>query len=200
MVLFKEGNSRKRSRGRPGFTLIVVILVVAFLLSVGIALLSVTGTAPKMADNIRYQEQALSAAEAGFDLSWEDLDSSVSTGQLSSFEEKYLKDPAGIDLPTAANYYRKLTDAELLSLLDPDGDGTCNYQNVLAFKETFQPSLLSGQVPLTYTVFLIDDEAGGGTPDNTDVIMVCIGTAGSGPSLTTSRLEIVLQAESAVGP
>jgi hypothetical protein len=200
MVLLKEGNSRIRTQGRPGFTLIVVILVLAFLMSVGIALLSVTGTTPRIANNIRYQEQALGAAEGGFDLAWENLENSFSSGQLSSFEDKYLKDPAGIDLPTASNYYRKLTDAELLSLLDPDGDGTCDYQNVLAFKETFQPSLLSGQVPLTYTVFLIDDEAGGGTPDNTDVMMVCIGTAGSGPSLTTSRLEIMLQAESTIGP
>jgi len=188
-----------KRKAQPGFGLIVVILVLAFLLSVGIGLLSITGAGPKLAGNVRSQEQAFNAAEAGFDLSWAQLDFAFNNGEMTSFDGQYLKSPAGIDLPSATNYFRKLTDLELLSLLDADKDGVADYANVLFFRDTFQPLGSIRDPLLTYTIFLIDDEAGGGTLDNTDALMVCIGTVGSGPSLTTSRLEIVIAVESPGG-
>ena len=188
---------KRKGKARSGFALIVVILVLAFLLSVGIGLLSVTGAGPKLAGNVRSQEQALNAAEAGFDLSWAQLEFAFNNGEMTSFDGQFLKDPAGIDLPSSANYFRKLTDLEILTLLDADKDGTADYANVLFYKDTFQP--LGTENILTYTIFLIDDEAGGGTLDNTDALMVCIGTSGSGPSLTTSRLEIAIAVESPGG-
>jgi hypothetical protein len=195
----REKTEKRKGMARSGFALIVVILVLAFLLSVGIGLLSITSAGPKLAGNVRSQEQALNAAEAGFDLAWAQLEFAFSNGEIASFDGQYLKDPAGIDLPADVNYFRKLTDSELLNLLDADKDGVADYPNVLFFRDTFQP-LGSIQDPLlTYTIFLIDDEAGGGTLDNTDALMVCIGTAGSGPSLTTSRLEIVIAVESPGG-
>jgi hypothetical protein len=190
-------HEKRKGKRRSGFALIVVILVLAFLLSVGIGLLSITSAGPKLAGNVRSQEQALNAAEAGFDLSWAQLDFAFNNGEMTSFDGQYLKDPAGIDLPSSVNYFRKLTDLELLNLLDADKDGVADYPNVLYFRDTFQP--LGSENILTYTIFLIDDEAGGGTLDNTDALMVCIGTAGSGPSLTTSRLEIVIAVESPGG-
>jgi len=192
-----KGRARHPRTGnfRPGFTLIIVILVIAFLLSVGIALLSVTGAGPRLAANVRSQEQALNAAEAGFDMAWETLEAAFTNGEYVSFDGQYLRDPAGVDLPQSENYFRRKTDPEMLYLLDADLDGVADYPGVLFLKETFHP-LGSIQNPLlTYTVFLIDDEAGGGAPDNTDVLLVCIGTSGSGPSLTTSRLEILIGVE-----
>jgi len=194
----EKTNKQNKSR-RPGFALIVVILVLAFLLSVGIGLLSITSAGPKLAANVRSQEQALNAAEAGFDLSWSQLQFAFNNGEMTSFEGKYLEAPAGIDLPSSENYFRKLTDLEVLNLLDTDKDGKADDPNVLFYRDTFQPLGSIRNPLLTYTIFLIDDEAGGGTADSSDALLVCIGTAGSGPSLTTSRLEIVIAVESPGG-
>ncbi len=191
-------NKRKSLSGqtgrRQGFTLIVVILVLAFLLSVGVALLSVTGTGPRLADNVRMQEQALNAAEAGFDSAWHNLGFAFESGEFSNFDGLYLKDPTGIDLPDSENYFRKMTDLEMLSLLDQDGDGTADYPGVLFFKQTYLP--VGGEsAQLRYTVFLIDDEAAGGPLDHSDVLLVCIGTSGTGSRTTTSRLEVLIGVE-----
>ncbi len=190
---------KRGEKGRSGIALIVVVLVLAFLLSVGIGLLSITAAGPKLAANVRAQEQALNAAEAGFNLAWSQLESAFSNGEIMSFDGQCLKDPSGIDLPAATNYFRKMTDLEILNLLDADRDGTADYSSVLFYRDTFQPLGQIRDPLLTYTVFLIDDEAGGGTPDSTDALMVCIGTSGSGPSLTTSRLEISIAVESPGG-
>ncbi|MBM3297985.1 MAG: hypothetical protein FJY83_10370 [Candidatus Aminicenantes bacterium] len=184
-----------KAGSRAGFTLIIVILVLAFLLSVGIALLSVTTAGPRMADNVRSQGRALNAAEAGFDSAWEALETAFTNGEFTSFEGQYLKDPTGVDLPNSDNYFRKKTDLEMLSLLDPDDDGVADFPGVLFFKQTFHPLGSPQNELLTYTVFLIDDEAAGGVQDNTDVLLVCIGISGSGPSPTTSRLEVLIGAE-----
>ncbi|OGD17557.1 MAG: hypothetical protein A2Y69_09615 [Candidatus Aminicenantes bacterium RBG_13_59_9] len=184
----KSGRSR-------GFTLIIVILVLAFLLSVGVALLSVTGAGPRLADNVRTQEQALNAAEAGFDSAWGNLGLAFEDGEFTSFDGIYLKDPEGVDLPTSENYFRKKTDWEMLSLLDQDGDGAADYTGVLFYKQYFLPLGSESNSGLTYTVFLIDDEAAGGAMDHTDVLLVCIGTSGRGSRSTTSRLEILIGVE-----
>lgn len=190
-----QARHQRGAKSRPGFTLIIVILVIAFLLSVGIALLSVTSAGPRLAANVRSQEQALNAAEAGFDMAWETLEAAFTNGEYMSFDGQYLKDPAGVDLPQSENYFRRKTDLEMLSLLDADRDGVADYPGVLFLKETFHPLGSIRNPLLTYTVFLIDDEAAGGAADNTDVLLVCIGTFGSGPSLTTSRLEILIGVE-----
>ena len=54
-------------RFKQGSSLIVVILVMAFMLSVGIALLTITGVAPKISGSVRNQEEAFNVAEAGFE-------------------------------------------------------------------------------------------------------------------------------------
>jgi hypothetical protein len=50
-------------------------------------------------------------------------------------------------------------------------------------------------IPRGITCFLIDDEAAGGLPDASDVLLVCIGTAGTGNTMSTTRLEIELVIE-----
>jgi hypothetical protein len=186
-------SDRPSARRESGFTLIVVILVLAFLMGVGLAVMAVTRTGPKISDNIRGQDQALNAAEAGFDKAWSAMCNAFDYENWTSFDMHYLKEPAGIDLPTSDNYFRKLGDLELLALLDPDGDGAANYENVIFFKQSFV--LPDTGIPadyLTYTVFLIDDEAGSGIVDPGDCLMVVIGTAGTAKMLSTTRLEIEL--------
>jgi len=52
----------QHARHEKGSGLIIVILVLAFLLAVGTALISVTGINSKVAGNIRTQHQAFNAA------------------------------------------------------------------------------------------------------------------------------------------
>jgi hypothetical protein len=114
----------------------------------------------------------------------------------TSFDGRYLIDPTGIDLPQDANYFRYMTDQELLNVLDQDGDGNPDYSNVIYYKVEYIPTSGGGTDPrYTYTAFLIDDEAAGGIPDHGDALLVCIGTAGTGQRMSTSRLEILLAVE-----
>lgn len=176
-----------------GAGLIVVILVMAFLVSVGIALITVTGTGSRVAANVRAQQEAFNAAEAGFDAAWIAVEDQFLNAAWTSFEGNTLVDPTGIDIPLDVNYFRKLTDQEVFDLLDADGDGTPDYGNIIFFKQEYVPLSGGGTDPrYTYTAFLIDDEAGGGTPEPFDVLLVCIGTAGTGSSMTTSRIEAEL--------
>lgn len=185
---------KKRDSGaEKGAGLIVVILVMAFMVSVGIALITVTGTGSRVAGNIRAQQEAFNAAEAGFDAAWIAVEDQFLNGAWMSFEGNTLVDPTGIDLPLDVNYFRKLTDEQVFDLLDADGNGTPDYGNIVFFKQEYVPLSGGGTDPrYTYTAFLIDDEAGGGTPDPFDVLLVCIGTAGTGSSMTTSRIEVEL--------
>lgn len=179
-----------------GSGLIVVILVMAFLVTIGVALITVTGIGSRVAGNVRSQQQAFNAAEAGFDAAWITIEDSFINESWIHFDGHYLTDPTGIDLPMDVNYFRKLTDLELLNLIDNNGDGMADYSNVIFCKQEFIPAQGGGTDPrYTYTAFLIDDEAGGGTPDPRDALLVCIGTAGIGPKMSTSRLEIVLAVE-----
>ena len=179
-----------------GSGLIVVILVMAFLVTVGIAVITVTGVGSRVAGNIRSQHNAFNAAEAGFDAAWIAIEDSFLEEAWTSFDGHYLVDPNGIDIPLDVNYFRKLTDLELLNLLDSNDDGTPDYSNIIFFKQEFIPAQGGGTDPrYTYTTFLIDDERGGGTSDPGDALLVCIGTAGTGTTMTTSRIEVVLAVE-----
>jgi hypothetical protein len=188
---------KQRNPGREkGSGLIVVILVMSFLVTVGIAVITVTGVGSRVAGNIRAQHNAFNAAEAGFDAAWIAIEDSFLTEAWTSLDGHYLVDPTGIDLPLDVNYFRKLTDQELLTLLDSNDDGTPDYANIIFFKQEFIPAQGGGTDPrYTYTAFLIDDERGGGVSDPSDALLVCIGTAGTGTTMSTSRLEVVLAVE-----
>jgi hypothetical protein len=185
--------NNQRTRKDNGVGLIILIIVMAFLLAVGIIFLYVTGTGPEVAGNIRLQEQAFNAAEAGFDNSWSQIEDYFIASGWTSFDGHYTQQPAGIDLPLENGYFRKLTDEELLSALDQNNDGNPDDPNVIFYKVPYVVNT-SGSLDLryTFTSFLIDDEAGGGTPDPGDALLVCIGTVQTGSAVTTSRLEINL--------
>ncbi len=117
--------------------MIVVILVMAFLVTVGIAVITVTGIGSRVAGNVRAQLQAFNVAEAGFDAAWIAVEDFFLDETWTSFDGHYLVDPAGIDLPMDDNYFRKLTDRELLNLLDSNDDGTPDYNNIIFFKQEF---------------------------------------------------------------
>jgi hypothetical protein len=181
------------SNHEKGIGLIIIVMVLAFLLTIGLGLLTVTRTGPAVAGNIRLQEQAFNAAEAGFDAAWVTIEDFFATGAWTNFAGRYLKDPTGIDMPTDDFYYRKFTDEELLSLFDTDGDGSADYDNVIFYKQPFIPADSGGLDPrYTYTVFLVDDEMGGGEPDSSDALLVCIGVVQVGSNMTTSRIEVEL--------
>jgi len=195
----KKNRFRKKRRihgEEKGSGLIVVILVMAFLVTVGIAVITVTGIGSRVAGNVRAQQQAFNVAEAGFDAAWVAVEDFFLDQSWTSFDGHYLVDPTGIDLPLDASYFRKLTDRELLNLLDVNDDGTPDYDNVIFFKQEFIPAQGGGtDSRYTYTAFLIDDERGGGGSDPIDALLVCIGTAGTGSTMTTSRIEVVLAVE-----
>ncbi|MFQ6083328.1 MAG: pilus assembly PilX N-terminal domain-containing protein [Candidatus Aminicenantia bacterium] len=179
-----------RFKDKSGSALIIALLMVAFLSSVGVLLLLVTGTGPKVAGNVALQGRAFNAAEAGFDAAWAQVEGNFEQDTWVDFDNHYLTEPTGIDLPSDDNYFRKLTDLEILNLIDPDGDGNPDVANVIFFRQAYIPDSDSPDGmnhDYTYTVFLIDDEAGSGTADPLDALLVCIGTS---PLNTTKRLEI----------
>lgn len=188
---------KQRDRAwEKGSGLIIVILVMAFLVTVGIAVITVTGVGSRVAGNLRTQHNAFNAAEAGFDTAWITIEDFFLDEAWTSFDGHYLVDPAGIDIPQDVNFFRRLTDRELLDMLDPGGDGTADYGNVIFYKQPFVPDQEGGTDPLyTYTAFLMDDDRGGGWSDPTDALLVCIGTAGTGSSMTTTRIEVKLAIE-----
>jgi len=186
-------NNQPHPVHEKGMGLIVVIMVLAFLQIIGFTLLMVTGTGSKVAGNVRTQQMAYNAAEAGFDVGWTTIEESFAEGDWNAFDGHYLTEPTGIDDPQSDNYFRKLTDLELLELIDPDEDGMPDISYVVFCR---QPYIKIGgseyKTTHTYTVFLIDDEAGSGTPDPSDALLVCIGCVGTGSKMTTTRLEIEL--------
>jgi len=198
----------KKKNQPSGSGLIAVILVLAFMLTVGVAVLTVTSSGPKVSATMRYQEEAFNAAEAGFDATRMTMEDSLAAGTWGSFGDHYLTSPPGIDIPFEnmnlatpnPNYFRRLTDEQILGLLDQDQNGQAdNPLQVVFFEEPFVYDR-SGNLDLRYryTVFLIDDEAGFSTNDPSDFLMVCIGVVRSGPGisdriLATSRLEIEIE-------
>jgi len=183
--------NRQTSGKERGVTLIIVIIVIAFLLAVGVLVLYITGTGPVVAGNLRLQEQAFNAAEAGFDNAWAQIEGSFVAAGWTNFDGHYVTLPTGVNDPLDVNYFRKLTDEELLAAI------TVSDPNIIFYKIPFvlTPSGTQDR-RYSYTAFLIDDEAGGGDPDPFDALLVCIGTVQTGNSMTTSRLEIGLAIES----
>lgn len=182
--------SLRRERGSG---LIAIIMIVAFMLAVGMLLLAVTGTSPKVSDSLRLQGMAFDAAEAGFNAAWTVLNDRFNSGMMMSFAGQYRTSYGGVadvldapfypPLTATANpsYFRSLTDDQIIAdcLAHPDA------------------SLIFNSEPLaidprcSYTVFLINDEAPGTmTPNDNDAILLCIGR---GPRNTTKRLEIVIE-------
>jgi hypothetical protein len=193
-----QPNKKKNNMSdhEKGMGLIVVILVLSFMLTTGIVLVTITGTGSKVTGNIRWQEQAFNAAEAGFDSTYLAIEDFFAGKSWTSFDGHYLIDPVGIDIPLDDYYFRKKTDAEVLDLLDPTGDGIPDYANVIFYKTPFIPDGAGGfDTRYTYTAFLIDDEKGGGTPDPGDVLLICIGAVQLGDTLITSRVEVELVIE-----
>jgi len=192
-------------RAERGSGLIVIIVVIAFLLTVGVMVVTVTSTGPKVSGNVRNQEEAFNAAEAGFDASRKQIENLLMNGTWAGFEGHCLVDPTGIDVPPRDSapspyYFRSLSDEELLGLIDPDGNGLPDLPNTIFFQQSFtKTSAGADDLRYTYTTFLINDEAGGGSYDPNDVLLVTIGVVRAGSRVVaTSRLEIVL-AMQAVG-
>jgi hypothetical protein len=190
----KMGFDGKKEKGSA---LVVVLLVLAFLQIVGIVLLTVTSSGPKVAENVRAQQQASNAAEAGFDAVWASIEELFALGTWVNFDGHYFVEPTGIDNPQSSNYFRKLTDAEILSLIDPDGDKTPNLNNVYCFRQSFiQKVDGSADTRFSFTAFFIDDEAGGGVSEPEDALLVCIGVVEMGKNITTTRIEVEVVLES----
>jgi len=184
---------RKRFTPR-GAGLIVVMIIISFLLAVGVVLMTITGSGPKIAGNVRQYQEAFNAAEAGFDMSWLSIEDRFANGAWTSFDAQYLNMPAGIDQPNQPGYFRRQSDQQLLTLIDPEADGTPNLNNVLFCNQPFI-HLGGGQLDprYTYTAFLVDDEVGSGTTDPRDAMLVLIGCVRAGTDIvSTARLEVVL--------
>ncbi len=171
-------HSRERGSG-----LIVVIMIVAFMLAIGMLLLTVTGASPKASDSMRLQGMAFDAAEAGFNSAWIVLNDAFLNKVYESFGSHYRTQfggAEGLDDPLSPFYFRKLTDEQIVA--DVADDPT---------NAMFNSEVLATDPRCTFTVFLINDEAPGTiASDDNDCILVCIGR---GPRNTYKRLEIVIE-------
>jgi hypothetical protein len=178
-----EHPSRERGSG-----LIVVIMIVAFMLAVGMLLLTVTGTSPKISDNIRLQGLAFDAAEAGFNTAWGILNDQFLLQGAENFGTMYRTTfgvNTGLDDPRSPFYFRSLTDEQLWA------DLVANPPAVGAGEFTLVAQTLATDPRCSFSVFLVNDEAPGTIiADDRDCIMVCIGR---GPRNTFKRLEIVIE-------
>jgi hypothetical protein len=165
------------------------------MLAVGVAILSITGMAPKVSGNVRNQEEAFNSAEAGFEQARLFIERALLDGTWGNLQDHCLRLPTGIDLPLDAAYFRRQSDQTLVETLSVSTNG-------VLYKD--QPFLKTSgghdDLTRTFTVFIIDDEAGSGVPDATDVLLVCIGVVRSNNRvLATSRLEILLGLENTGG-
>jgi len=179
--------NRQKTGKDSGATLIILIIVIAFLLAVGVLVLYITGTGPEVAGNLRLQEQAFNAAEAGFDNAWTQIEGSFVGAGWTDFDGHYITQPNGVSDPKDNDYFRKLTDEELLDAIKASDPNMIFYKVPYVLTQSGTPD-----ARYTYTAFLIDDEGGGGDPDPFDALLVCIGTVESGGVITSSRLEIGL--------
>jgi hypothetical protein len=175
--------SRQHERGSG---LIIIIMIVAFMLAVGMLLLTVTGTSPKASDSMRLQGMAFDAAEAGFNAAWVVLNDNFLNRLTTNFSGQYrvhFGGSAGLDDPRSPSYFRSLTDEQLVADIAAD--------NTAANPALFSSEPLVTDPRCSFTVFLVNDEAPGTiTADDNDCILVCIGR---GPRNTYKRLEIVIE-------
>jgi len=178
-----QAHSRQRERGSG---LIIIIMIVAFMLAVGMLLLTVTGTSPKASDSMRLQGMAFDAAEAGFNAAWVVLNDNFLNRLTTSFNGQYrvhFGGSPGLDNPASPSYFRSLTDEQLVADIAAD--------NTAANPALFSSEPLVTDPRCSFTVFLVNDEAPGTiTADDNDCILVCIGR---GPRNTYKRLEIVIE-------
>lgn len=188
-------------RGRKGTRIIVVILIMAFIAAVGTALVSLTGMGTKMAGSLRTYDDALGAAEAGFEASRSVIEGNFVSGAWTTFDKHYVDKPNGIDKPLKQgspnpDYFRCRTDEQLLSDFDANGDGTPDpsIKNILFFQTPYIVSQYGGMVTkYVYTAFLIDDDSGTSKKDDSSALLVVIGSVRDGQRiLKTARLEITL--------
>jgi len=178
---------RRPDPGRErGSGLIIIIMIVAFMLAVGAILLTVTGMSPAASDSMRLQGMAFDAAEAGFNAAWVVLNDNFLNRAWSDFNGQYRTiygGATGLDDPLSPNYFRSLTDAQLVADIAAD--------NTAANPAIFSSEPLANEPRCAFTVFLINDEAPGTiVADDRDCILVCIGR---GPRNTFKRLEIVIE-------
>lgn len=171
---------------KRGSSLIAVILVMAFMLSVGIALLTITGVAPKISGSVRNQEEAFNVAEAGFEAARIAIEGNLLSGAWASLSDNCLQIPAGIDVPLQPNYFRKQSDVSLLQTISAGNKGIIFYE---------QPFVKNADgtndTTREYTVFLINQGI------SADALMVCIGVVKAGTQvLASSRLEIDIGTQS----
>ena len=192
-------NARTALNRERGSGLFIVILLVAGLAALGVSLLTLTSMGPKMSGGLRSQEEAFNAAEAGFNAAQSVIKGHFGDGSWLNFEGHTLTQPSNIDRAFIAanvnpNYFRRVPDEDLLLALDPGKDGTADYAPLLFFNQTFATNESGAtDTRLSYTAFLINDEAAGGAADPNDVLLVVIGAVRSGTRmLATTRLEIVL--------
>lgn len=173
----------KVNRRERGSGLIVIIMIVAFMLAVGMLLLTVTGTSPKVSDSMRLQGMAFDAAEAGFNQAWFSLNDAFSNKVFTSFAGQYRSNfggAPGLDDPSSPSYFRGLTDEQIVADIAADPTDAI-----------FNSQVLATDPRCTYTVFLINNEAPNTiAPNNNDCILVCIGR---GPRNTYKRLEILIE-------
>jgi hypothetical protein len=180
-------NTRIHRRNRErGSGLIVIIMIVAFMLAVGMLLLTITGTSPKASDSMRLQGMAFDAAEAGFNAAWVVLNDNFLNRVTSSFGGQYRANfggSPGLDDPASPSYFRGLTDEQIVADIAAD--------NTAANPALFSSEPLVTDPRCSFTVFLVNDEAPGTiVADDRDCILVCIGR---GPRNTYKRLEIVIE-------
>jgi hypothetical protein len=176
-------NSHSRERGSG---LIVIIMIVAFMLAVGMLLLTVTGTSPKVSDSMRLQGMAFDAAEAGFNAAWIYLNDAFNSSVFMNFAGHYrttFNGVEGLDDPTRPeSYFRGLTDEQIVADCAAHPDPATII---------FNSEPLVTDPRCAYTVFLINDEAPGTiTSNDNDCILLCIGR---GPRNTYKRLEIMIE-------
>jgi Tfp pilus assembly protein PilX len=178
----------RTTHGHPrGSSLIIVIIIMAFMLSVGVAVLVITGVAPKVSGSVRDQEEAFNAAEAGFEAARIQIENNLLSGSWNSLNGFCLRTPSGIDNPLQANYFRRQPDTSLVQTLSAGTTGVL-YSN----QSYIQTTSGHNDTSRTYTVFLIDQGLA------SDALLVSIGVVWtpSGQVLATSRLEVDLGTES----
>ena len=181
----------KTRTSERGVGLIIVIIITSFLLVVGLLLAMITGLGTSVASNVRLQEQAFNAAEAGFNAGWTQVEENFIAAGWTNFDGHCLDTPANVAEPGEPEYFRKTTDEEFLNTL------TASTNGVVFYRETYAPAQGGGlDQRYSYTVFLVEDDGGGMNPDPTDVLMICIGTVQSGGNLTTARIEVGLAMQS----